>query len=271
MLTAYLDDSGTHDDSEVVLWAGLCANHFQWALLAELWQQQLKAPCPGKEPIAKFHMTECYSRRGEFSGWNRTETDFLANEFTDIILRAGIYGYAFATPHKDWDELITGDVRVIFGDAEGFCVRNCYVQITKWAREKAYYDRKLTFVFDSRPHREAESSMLFLFHKQFSEENERGPELETLTFASSKELLPLQAADLFAWEVYQHAKDTMANRTEPGRPVRSALRKLAKSRRVVSHFADRNSIASIAERRAKNDPHVLANIAGYFKTVMAQQ
>lgn len=199
MLTAYLDDSGTHDNSQVVLWAGLCANHFQWALLTELSQQQLKAPCPDKQPISRFHMTECYDSRGEFAGWTRTETDLSAHEFTNIILRAGIYGRAFATSRKDWDELITGNVKIIFGDAEGFCVRNCYLQVTRWAKEKASYDHELAFIFDARPHRQAENSMLFDIHKQFSEENGEGPKLVSLTFGSSKELLPLQAADLFAW------------------------------------------------------------------------
>jgi Protein of unknown function (DUF3800) len=267
--SAYLDDSGTHDDSAVVLWAGLCANHGQWALLSELWRKQLNSPCPGKEPISKFHMTECYNSRGEFAGWNRTETDFSAHEFTHILLRAGIYGRAFATSRKDWDELIADNVRVIFGDAEGFCVRNCYVQITNWAKEKASYDRELAFVFDSRPHRQAENSMLFDIHKQFSEESGGGLKLKSLTFGSSKGLLPLQAADLFAWEVYQHAKDIMANRATPGNPLRSGLQELAKGGRIIVDFADRASIASLAERRAKDEPSAIANIASYLRAAMA--
>jgi Protein of unknown function (DUF3800) len=272
MLSAYLDDSGTHADSTVVIWAALCANPGQWALLTELWQTQLNSPCPGKHPISRFRMFDCNNSLGEFVAWNRTETDFSAHEFTNILLRAGIYGRAFATPRKDWDELITGNLRVIFGDAEGFCVRNCYVQITNWAKEKASYDRELAFIFDARPpDRESENSMLFDIHTQFSEENGGGPKLVSLTFGSSKDFLPIQAADLFALEVYQHTKDVMANRTTPGQPLRSNLQKLAKGRRINVDFADRASITSLADRRAKDDPNEIANIASYLRTAMTQE
>ena len=269
MLSAYLDDSGTHDDSAVVLGAALCANQFQWDLLTELWQKQLDSPCPGKERISRFHMFDCHNSRGEFTGWTRTETDLSIHEFTRIILRAGIYGRAFATPRKDWDELITGDVRVIFGDAEGFCVRNSYVQITKWAKEKANYDRDLAFIFDSRPHRQAENSILFDIHKQFSEENGEDPKLVSLTFGSSTDMPALQAADVFAWEMYQHAKDIMANRTTPGKLLRSNLQNLAKGGRITSDFADRASIKLLAQRRAQDDPNAIANIASYLRAAMA--
>jgi hypothetical protein len=93
--------------------------------------------------------------------------------------------------------------------------------------------------------------------------------LDSLTFGSSKDMLPLQAADLFTWEVYQHGRDIMASRAEAGKPIRSGLRKLARSGRMVSQFADYSSISALAERRAKDNPHTIANIAAYFKTVMA--
>jgi hypothetical protein len=267
MLTSYLDDSGTHDDAEIVLWAGLSANQFQWDALIDAWRKTLAAPCPGKEPISRFHMTDCYNSRGEFAGWKRHETDYLASHFCDIIIKNGIYGYAFATSRKDWDQLITGDLRTLLGDSEGFCVRNCYVRITQWAREKANYDPSLAFVFDSRPHREAENSLLFSIYKKFSEDNKEGPALANLAFSSSKERLPLQAADLFAWEIYQHANDIVQKRAEPNKPIRSILERLANSQRIVSQFADRDAILRLPEHEKKFGRRQISGMEKYFRSL----
>jgi hypothetical protein len=72
MLIAYFDDSGSHTDSDVVIWNGLFGNHYQWRLFNELWEAKLKDPSPGKEPLKRFHMFECQNSLGEFSGWSRT-------------------------------------------------------------------------------------------------------------------------------------------------------------------------------------------------------
>jgi hypothetical protein len=85
MLTAYFDDSGTHPDSEVVLWYGLFGNHFQWAHFDNLWAAKLGEPSLGKPPLSRFHMAHCQAGDGEFLGWNRTATDFLVHELVPTI------------------------------------------------------------------------------------------------------------------------------------------------------------------------------------------
>src|SRR6187200_3068742 len=145
MLTAYFDDSGTHNSSEVVIWAGLFGNPNQWALLDDYWAAA-KSPCPGKEAITRFHMWDCDQSLGECLGWKRHETDFLASELTQIIIKCGIYGYACAVWRQDYDELVKGEVRTVYGDAEGYCVRSCYVRGLDWAREHAPHDPNLAFV-----------------------------------------------------------------------------------------------------------------------------
>src|SRR6266508_867733 len=86
MLTAHFDDSGTHDNSEVVVWAGLFGNEHQWKYFEELWRAKLAEPSPGKLPLSRFHMYDCQQLDGEFAGWNRTATDFLVHELGGIIL-----------------------------------------------------------------------------------------------------------------------------------------------------------------------------------------
>jgi hypothetical protein len=118
MIAAYFDDSGTHPGSDVVLMAGVFGYPNQWDLFSELWAKKLAAPSPGKPPLSRFHMAQCQAAQGEFTGWSRTETDFLVHELGTIILETGIYGFGAGIPRKAYDRLITGDHRRATGNAE---------------------------------------------------------------------------------------------------------------------------------------------------------
>lgn len=81
MLTAYFDDSGTHSDSDVVLWNGLFGHHYQWQYFDELWSAKLANPSPGKEPLRRFHMYDCERGDEEFLGWSRPACEFLVGDY----------------------------------------------------------------------------------------------------------------------------------------------------------------------------------------------
>ena len=211
MLSVYFDDSGTHDELEIVVLSGVLGVPGQWDLFNELWSEKLAAPSPGKPRLSEFHMTEG-AGDGEFVGWGRTATDSLVRELTDIILACDLYVYGTAIFRKDWDELVTGEMRESAGDAEGSCVRRCYMATKEWSR-KYGHKPEIAFVFDNRPHRLLENDRLVkLFDSTYFNN-------ATLTFASSKKTLPLQAADLVAWEMYQYGLSVLkAGTLQPFRP-----------------------------------------------------
>src|SRR5437899_1169999 len=153
MLTVYLDDSGTHERSDIVCWAGLFGNHYQWASFDEDWAKRLRESVPGKEQIKRFHMYDCQNGEGEFLGWSRLECDFLARELGSIITKNGLYGYALGISRRQWDEEVKGSRRSVLGDAEAYCVAHCFLMAERWATKCAPQDKQLAFVFDKRPHR----------------------------------------------------------------------------------------------------------------------
>jgi hypothetical protein len=74
--------------------------------------------------------------------------------------------------------------------------------VDKWAREFSG-GKQIAFVFDDRPERKKEYQHVYNVFSEYSKAIKACPELVSLTFARAAKVLPLQAADLFAWEFYQ--------------------------------------------------------------------
>ncbi len=123
MITAYFDDSGTHTGgkhgpSKIVLVAGLFGTEGRMDGLDRMWKKHLAAPiCGRKDRINRFHASDCYQSLGEFKGWTRTETDYFRQQLRTAIINSDVSAYGIACARKDWDELITGDLRSILGNS----------------------------------------------------------------------------------------------------------------------------------------------------------
>ena len=83
MLRPHFDDSGTHTGgktgpSKIVLVAGIFGTEARLDSLDRNWRKIIADPIDGsRPPLKRFHAYDCDNSIGEFSGWSRTETDFL--------------------------------------------------------------------------------------------------------------------------------------------------------------------------------------------------
>jgi hypothetical protein len=240
MLIAYFDDSGTHTNSDVVIWNGLFGNHYQWEYFDKLWAAKLQAPSPGKGPLKRFHMTNCYAGDGEFLGWSRTATDYLVHELVDIILQCGLYSNGAAISRRDWDDLVTGNLRTALGDAEGYSLRMAFVRALKWAREMG--SNNLAFVFDGRKEREKEGKRLFELFEHFSKIESAAVAPISLEFPDSYRTRPPQGADLLAWHQYRYAIEYLKSGGKTEAANSKELQRLSKSGRVTVGIAMRSAM-----------------------------
>ena len=265
MLTAYFDDSGTHDDSNVVLVAGVVGTEWQLTSLDHLWKAHIERPlCGQKERLRRFHATECHDSRGEFTGWTRTETDYFFHQLHDVLIESHVGAYGIAISRRDWDDIITGDLRGFLGDAESYAISQCFVCALEWARNTTF-DPEITFVFDNRPSevQRRAGAISDAFERWTGINPRENLRVIGCSFLSSYAIRPLQAADLFAWEVYQHAKEIFdAGRLQP--PSRKELNRLNANISMRTQYANRESIQRIANYIGSQPADYVKAAANHF-------
>lgn len=255
MLAIYVDDSGTHSGSGAVLLAGLMGYPNQWDVFSEHWAKKLANPSPGKDALRRFHMVDCQDARGEFAGWNRTATDFLVHELVQIFNKAMLRSHVCAILRKDWDELATSNMRRAFGDAEGLCLRMLYLRLIKAALIE-FSSNDVAFIFDNRPERRRENENVFNMFQRFHQREFIAPSPVALSFASSYKVLPLQIADLVAWELYQHSRRIYESGNKDVGIDRPQLRELMKGGRITYGIATRDVIEKMVESHRDDDEYL---------------
>jgi hypothetical protein len=206
MLAAYFDDSGTHDDSSVVVWGGFLGTATQWSNFDKVWRAKLAAPLPGKPCLKKFSLADCNGSHGEFSGYSRAESDLVQNEFREIIIQAEVVGLAYAIDRADWDKFVQGSAREFFGDAEVGSFSGCFNGVIAEAERLFPEDRMLSLHFD----RGRKSPKLDALIDKGTKNYRGSPAIVNLSFNRVVDFTPLQAADILATENYWQATSIVA-------------------------------------------------------------
>ncbi len=242
MLSAYFDDSGTHGDSEIVVMVGFVGTEDQWKPFDEAWAAKLKEPLPGKPTLRRFHMANCMARHGEFFSYSEADRNAVIHDFRQLILDAKLIGYVMAVDKVAWDQIIVGQLRVLFGDAEWYALKSCFDFAIK-KTEKQDADKAITIIFDDRPEvRKAPFQDTFdKLKARFYNGDRKFPNWVHLigsAFLSSETIRPLQAADMLAWESYTHAKRNIYETPAP--LPRPHLQHFVETGLITAEFADRD-------------------------------
>jgi hypothetical protein len=262
MLTAYFDDSGTHSGATITLLAALFGNPNQWDHFNSLWKHALEAPLDGTKPrLRRFRMFDCFGSRNEFTGWSRTEAADFSHQLGNIFFKCGLWGCATAVKSKARDNRGTGDLRSASGDAENGAIRNSFHLTLDWARKYAAHDREIAFVFEDRPEQKKEYETVYTVFSDYAHATNTPPLPVSLTFANAVNALPLQAADLFAWEVYQEELSFLHRDRPVGKFNQKLLTRMADSGRFQIQSATPETMGSMATtwRHAGGDVNHVPN------------
>jgi len=206
MLGAYIDDSGSGNPPAFVL-AGWVSRDQFWETFSDQWQSALSA-IPS---IRYFKMHEAHRLEGEFRGWNEEVRDHKLESLLAVIKGHAIFGIHLAIPYAPYQVLFTDKFArqlnrpYVLGFYFVMIELLGFLHLSQWPE-------RADFVFDEQG---IDATYALAAYEMFT--HFAPPELKPLIGArpihrTDFELLPLQAADLLAWQTRRFYAEREQNR-----------------------------------------------------------
>lgn len=204
----YIDESGVHDTSPVVTVAAYLARPKQWEAFTKEWVRAIK-------PIKVYRASDAATCHGEFEGWTPSQVAEMAKRVLPIIPKHTASAVAVAIHLGDYAEAVKDkpDVREAIGEPYGACLQ--WVLTTLLRAKAEYGNREQIAFFHERNDFHADAMRAFDYVVERWNIGARC----SLTFGSKERYVPLQAADIYAYE----ANKRLRNPTAPNRRALDAL------------------------------------------------
>jgi Protein of unknown function (DUF3800) len=196
MFAAYFDESYSDKAPRILVVAGYMAPIEQWGRFEAEWREFLQK----FEVSNPFHMTDFMAGRGQFSGWSQKKQDECIYDYISLIRRrthlrlsVGFDLSVYETAMADFKEQI---------GPYAFCVFE-WMQEAERFMDKYQIVGPIAYVFESGSGFGGQIFDTMVWVKRRRQLRERY-RLGSFTFADKRQVLPLQAADIFAWESRAH-------------------------------------------------------------------
>jgi Protein of unknown function (DUF3800) len=203
MLKVYMDESGTHNGAAAITVGAVWATPSVWENWEIDWNQH-------KQPINVHHSVDCNGRKGEFKGWTKEEVDSYVKRILPVITAHGIEGRIAGLHLNSYYKAIEirPDVRSFLGSpyrASFQWVTNsvCEQILKTGQRDIAFIHEENQYVADARTQFEFVKSKFQQLNMSFE-------------FGQKTSSVPLQCADILAYEGYKWLGNTYA---EPRKPL----------------------------------------------------
>ena len=217
VLQAFIDDSGNEPSNPVYILAGFIADSAAWAQFSDEWQAALDEP-PG---LAYFKMKEAERLQDEFDrdkGWNEKLRDDRLVTFCRIIRKHAIYRVHVSLRHADFIthiKTLETPIRRSISNHPYYLLFHQLILTVAAVRMSLRETGKVDFVFDEQG---SLGDDAVHYWNNFMVNALRGSATDFTPyigkkpkFADEKEFKPLQAADLYAWQLHRNIVDNMGN------------------------------------------------------------
>jgi len=210
-LTVYFDDSGTHPGTPSVTVAGWIAHVAQWKRFSRQWNKARK-----EYGFNAFHMSEFLANnpKSEYADkkkWDEKAQRRLIKVLREITNSRVAKGFAMSVARRDYDELISNSpnrnslIGLTGAYHYTYAVRCAIGFIEGWRIEQGISE-PIEYIFDRMAKGKSKNEIDSVFSAAENEADSLhryGIYKGCHSFRDKEELLPLQAADLLAYSVFQ--------------------------------------------------------------------
>jgi hypothetical protein len=197
VLTAYFDESGIHKGSKLVTVGGYVAHPHVWKHFSKHWRRHL-----AEARVSDFHATDLEALQGPYLGWDRSKRIGFQERLIETILHHQLAGIACGATALDYEEVIPAgsELREIYPSAYLFSAMHAVFRTVEWATAHQYHT-PVAFVFEQG------GPTPGLLIEQLTRWRVGDPRIGSVTFADSQLVVPLQAADMHAYEAWKHGEN----------------------------------------------------------------
>jgi len=241
-ILAYLDDSGTHNQSHAIVIGGCVALAKDWNLFITEWHRilhQYQVSCHHNVDFAHF--------KGEYKNWNNEDKRIqYIRSLIDIIGEVSWFIIGGSMSRIDYENIVPSQFKEEIGEPYFFpfqmCIEGLMTALTPEVAENA----KVDLIIDRQKGLSGKASRSFKILKILRDKNDR---LGSIVYGDKRTHIPLQAADLIANEIYQDLN-------RQGRPRRKSMEYLLS--KVNPHVSNinRNGLNSLVQSYRQNHDRI---------------
>jgi|SRR5215469_979683 len=185
----------------------------QWLWLSLEWKRYIaavnrKLKSQGRPPIFRYHATDCANYINDFEGWSKHEQIDLVKGLFGILRRHPTNSIAYVTDLNDVCEVFPKHEKDRLH--AGYTVLTTYVmyQILMDCKAQDGHVKQVVLFHDRNPY---DNAMQDAF-KLMVQDPEYNAFFPSLTPMSSEHCIPLQPADLVAYEMFKEAHRKLSGR-----------------------------------------------------------
>jgi hypothetical protein len=201
-----IDESGRGQESDpAFVLAGYAARVQNWEAFSDRWQEILH-----KRPHLEYlKAKEAYSLQGQFRGWTPLQRDERVLELIALIRQFSPSAVKLVISGKEFEQIL-GTKKGAFKNVYWLAVASLTVAVLA-DRFKQHTREKIEFIFDegtmkARFFEKSYRAMIASLPKNATELLARKSRME-----NDRKFLPLQAADLLAWNVRNSLQDAASD------------------------------------------------------------
>ncbi len=210
MIRAYFDESETPDQAQgYFVVAGVVAEARRWGRFERDWRHVLDEFC-----APYLHMKEYAHRKGPFLGWAEAKRASFLGQLSHVLASQKKYirSVSCAISAEDYGNCLSHAEKGEAGHPYLLCLRQCAANVLALFKADAH-SHQINFVFDGRPDFIGKAVDALSELKV----NPRIPPsaremIVGITPGDDLKILPLQAADYFAYEVNKYYREPTRRR-----------------------------------------------------------